>query len=149
MKLTRKCFAVINPLVEFALKTPLHFVFSDSIMLLTFTGRRSGRAYTTPVRYIRSNCVIRCFTSKRTRWWRNLSGSAKVTLIVAGERITCTAATISDDPEVIRPALCAYLHSFPQDAVYHNVRLNEDKTPNATDLVGAAHTAVLIEARIG
>ena len=148
MRLTRKWFAVINPLMALALRSPLHFLFSDNIMLLTFTGRSSGRAYTTPVRYIRGNGAIRCFTSQRTRWWRNMIGGASVTLHVGGETKNCKAEAVFNDPKGIQPALDAYLRRFPQDAVYHNVRLNADRTPNAADLALAARTAVLIRVEL-
>ena len=148
MRLTRKWFAVINPLMTRVLRSPLHFLFSGNIMLLTFTGRGSGRIYTTPVRYIRSEDTIRCFTSQRTRWWRNMAGGARVALHVAGKTVCCMATATFDDPETVRPALDAYLRRFPQDAVYHYVRLNADRTPNTDDLARAAYTAVLIEAMI-
>ena len=148
MRLGRKWFAVINPLMALVLKSPLHFLFSGNIMLLTFTGRGSGCIYTTPVRYIRSEDTIHCFTSQRTRWWRNMAGGARVTLQVAGKTVSCMAIAIFDDPETVRPALEIYLRRFPQDAVYHYVRLNADVTLNTDDLARAAHSAVLIEAMI-
>ena len=42
-----------NPLVLLLLRSPLRVAMSNSTMLLTFTGRKSGRTYTTPVNYVR------------------------------------------------------------------------------------------------
>ena len=77
-----------------------------------------------------------------------MAGGARVTLQVGGKTVSCTATATFDDPETVRPALDIYLRRFPQDAVYHYVRLKADGTPNADDLARAAHNAVLIEAMI-
>ena len=42
-----------NPIVAAILRSPLHAAMSNSTMLLTFSGRKSGRTYTTPVNYVR------------------------------------------------------------------------------------------------
>jgi hypothetical protein len=42
---------MINPVVIPLLKSPLHGLMSADVMLVTLTGRRSGRTYTRPVSY--------------------------------------------------------------------------------------------------
>jgi deazaflavin-dependent oxidoreductase (nitroreductase family) len=56
-------------------------------MLITFTGRKSGKVYTTPVEYRRvENTVI--FSSQRNRvWWKNLQDNAGVTLRIKGRKV--------------------------------------------------------------
>ena len=48
-------FAILNravsPLVEWLLRSPLHWPASRRLVLITYTGRGSGRPYTIPVRY--------------------------------------------------------------------------------------------------
>lgn len=39
----KPAFRVINPLMEALLRSPLHGLVSDSLLLVTFTGRKSGR----------------------------------------------------------------------------------------------------------
>src|SRR5438105_11998436 len=41
-----------SPFVRFVLATPLHRIMSSQLMLLRFTGRKTGRSYTTPVGYV-------------------------------------------------------------------------------------------------
>src|SRR5438552_2851229 len=41
-----------SPFVRFVLATPLHRIMSSGLMLLRFTGRKTGRYYTTPVSYV-------------------------------------------------------------------------------------------------
>lgn len=147
MRLPEPLFVLINPTMRLLLRSPLHFLVSSSLMLISFTGRRSGRRYTTPVRYVRAGEIIRCFTTRDTQWWRNLKGGADVSLRVRGRDLPCQAVAIDDDPVRTRAALASYLRDFPQDAAYHDVRLGAGRIPEPADLERAAHHAVLVEAR--
>ena len=147
MRLPEPLFVLINPLMRVLLRSPLHFLLSGSLMLITFTGRRSGRRFTTPVRYLRVDGVVRCFTAASNRWWRNLRDGATVTLLIAGQQARYQALAIADDPPRIRAALQHYLALFPADAAYHEIRLNRDRTPVAEDLERASHEAVVVEMR--
>ena len=148
MRLPEPLFLVINPIMRALLRSPLHFVLSSSLMLISFTGRQSGRHYTTPVRYVRVDGAVRCFTSAKNRWWRNLRGGATVSLLIAGKEAQYQAQVINDDPPRIRAALQHYLSLFPADAAYHEIRLNRDRTLVAADLERASHEAVVVEARL-
>ena len=41
----------VNQAMKLVLRSPVHGMVSNSIMLITFTGRKSGKAYTTPVSF--------------------------------------------------------------------------------------------------
>ena len=116
-------------------------------MLITFTGRKSQRKFTTPVRYVLVDGVIRCFTSATTLWWRNLKGGSEVMLRVAGKEAWYRADAIFDEPERIESALIHYLALFPQDAAYHDIGLNKDRSLNEQDLARAAREVIVVEAR--
>jgi deazaflavin-dependent oxidoreductase (nitroreductase family) len=148
MRLPEPLFVVINPVMRTLLRSPLHFLWSRSLMLITFTGRKSGRRYTTPVRYVRLDGIVRCFTSSENLWWRNLRGGAVVSLRIEGRERSYHATAIDDDPPRIRAALQHYLALFPQDAAYHGIRLNPDKSLLAGDLERASRDAVVVEARL-
>lgn len=145
MRLPEPLFVLINPMMRLLLRSPLHGLVSGSLMLITFTGRRSGRRYTTPVRYIRRGDAIRCFSSSETRWWRNLRGGAEVTLRIRGRDATYHAVALHDDPAQLRAALEDYLAEFPQDAAYHDIRRSKNGL-DAGDLERAAREAVMVEA---
>jgi len=115
-------------------------------MLLTFKGRKSGRIFTTPVRYLRHEGKIRCFTASSNQWWRNLRGGTDVSLRVGGRDVQCHAEAIADDPRRIRPALEDFLSQFPQDAAYYNVQLDDRRRGLASDLDQAATRTVMVEA---
>ena len=58
-------YRIANPTVGAILRSPLHGVMSGSLLLLTFTGRRSGRRITTPVGYQREGDTLRLLTNAR------------------------------------------------------------------------------------
>ena len=147
MRLPEPLFVVINPTMRLLLRSPLHVLVSGSLMLITYTGRRSGRRYSTPVRYLRRGDVIRCFTTTESRWWRNLRDGAEVSLRIRGHEARYHARAIHDDAARVRAGLEDYFAQFPQDAAYHAVRLAAGRRPDPADLARAAQHAVMVEAR--
>jgi hypothetical protein len=147
MKLPEPFFRVINPIMRMLLRSPLHFFWSKSLMLITFTGRKSNKKFTTPVRYIRAGSSIRCFTAAENQWWRNMRGGADVILRIQGKDAHYHASAIFDDPARIRQGLEDYLNIFPQDAAYHDIRLTRDKGLVSEDLDRASTLAVIVEAQ--
>lgn len=77
--------AIMNRLIGLVLRSPLHGVLSNNLMLLTFTGRTSGQQFTTPVTYTRDGNQLTVFSSNP--WWKNLRGGALVTLRIKGRRL--------------------------------------------------------------
>jgi deazaflavin-dependent oxidoreductase (nitroreductase family) len=128
------------------LRSPAHWLLSDSLMLITFTGRKSGKQFTTPVRYIQSGDTVRCFTAAENQWWRNLRSAARVRLLINGQLGDYEAQAIFDNPADIKLQLQSYLRLYPQDAAYHEIRLNKDKSLNEQDLEQAARNAIVVEA---
>jgi len=78
---------------------------SKTVMLITITGRKSGRQYNIPVSYIRDGDTITAETSRDRIWWRNLRGGAHVSLLVRGRVLKGIAATEETDLRVIAIAL--------------------------------------------
>jgi deazaflavin-dependent oxidoreductase (nitroreductase family) len=115
-------------------------------MLITFTGRKSGKMFTTPVRYIEIGRTIRCFTSKESQWWRNIRGGADVVLRIRGKDFQYNAVAIDNNTEEVKKCLASYLEMYPQDAAYHHIKMNKDKTLVAEDLERASYNAIVVEA---
>jgi deazaflavin-dependent oxidoreductase (nitroreductase family) len=132
--------------MRFLLRSPIHALWSGSLMLITFTGRKSGKQFTTPVRYIKKGDKVRCFTAAENQWWRNLRSGASVSLLIKGQSTDYQAQAVFDDPVDIKKQLVAYLGMFPQDAAYHDIRLNKDKSLDEQDLEHASRHAVVVEA---
>jgi deazaflavin-dependent oxidoreductase (nitroreductase family) len=147
MRLPESLFVIINPTVRLLLQSPLHRLMSKSLMLITFTGRNSGQSYTTPVRYMRYQGAICCFSTAGNKWWRNLRGGAEVTLRVEGKTSQYHAIAIESQPAQIRAALLQLFSKFPQDAPYYDVKINRDGAPKPEDLDLAAQNTVMVQAR--
>jgi len=76
----------LNPLVCWLLRSPLHFVASPGLLLLTLTGRRSGRRHSFPVGYQRDGEVLTVMVSEAPskQWWQNLREPAPVEVVLRG-----------------------------------------------------------------
>lgn len=96
-----------NPVMIPLLKSPLHGFVSDHLMLVTFTGRKSGKRYSTPVEYKREGDTIMFYTRKERRWWKNLEGGAALTVRVQGHDIQVVPEALLDDRESVGDALAA------------------------------------------
>jgi deazaflavin-dependent oxidoreductase (nitroreductase family) len=84
-----------NQWVIWLLRSPLHGVLSRGLLLITVTGRKSGRRYTTPVEYrLEADCVTIISRQGRT-WWKNITGGAPVTLHLRGRDVRGQAAILS------------------------------------------------------
>lgn len=147
MKIPEPLFVIVNPAMRLLLCSPLHFMMSSSVLLITYEGRRSGRRFTTPLRYVRDGDVVRCFTSGDTQWWRNLQGGREVRLRVRGNNARYLARVVEEDTETTRAQLASYLEQFPGDAGYHGVGLDGNRKPLAEDLDRAARDSKVVEAR--
>jgi deazaflavin-dependent oxidoreductase (nitroreductase family) len=63
----------LNPMVSAILQSPLHWLLSPGLMLITVTGRKSGRRYTIPVGYHDAGdaIVVMVGEAPSKQWWRN------------------------------------------------------------------------------
>lgn len=83
-----------NPVVRAVLRSPAHRLLSGGLLLLTYTGRRSGAAYTIPVGYRRDGTALLITVGwpERKLWWRSLrEPGAAVTARVRGEDVPMRA----------------------------------------------------------
>jgi hypothetical protein len=132
----------VNTLMKGLLRSPLHRVVSKSTMLMTVTGRRTGKRYVVVVRYVRDSEHIVCYTD--SKWWINLRGGAPVQMLIAGRKVSGVAAPVEDRARVAR-GLSQFLHAVPGDSKYYGVRRGEDGAPNAEDIVAAAQYTTMVK----
>lgn len=111
-----KVIRVFNPLVAAILRSPAHRLVSGALLLLTVTGRRSGRRFTFPVMYARDGADILVFVGMHAQkqWWRNLRGGAEVVARVRGDEAVWHAELLEGDREALAAPLAAYLRRFPK-----------------------------------
>jgi deazaflavin-dependent oxidoreductase (nitroreductase family) len=87
---------VMNAVMKPLLRSPFHFLVSSWCMLITVTGRKTGKQYTTPVYYRCEGNIFRFFSGRNLRWVKNLDGGARVTVRLRGKDISATAAPCTD-----------------------------------------------------
>jgi deazaflavin-dependent oxidoreductase (nitroreductase family) len=142
--------AAVPPLVtsvmKFLLRSPAHGVVSKMVLLITFTGRKSGKTYTTPVDYSQDGDQVFIFT--HANWWKNLRGGAPVTLRLRGREVHGMAEPVADDKQAVAAGLTAHLRKVPSDAKYYAVALDERGNPSAEDIELAVQKVVMIRVRL-
>lgn len=97
-------------------------VMGPNVLLLTSTGRRSGKPRTTPVIYVRTDSGFVVSSEnygqqKRAAWPLNLDANPEATVQVGAQRIPCRARRLSDHEAarywerllVVLPAHATYL----------------------------------------
>jgi deazaflavin-dependent oxidoreductase (nitroreductase family) len=130
-----------NDFVSFFLRTPLH-VFLGNTMLITVTGSKTGRKYSTPVGFYREGDVLWVISSRDRTWWRNVKNGANVSLLLKGKTISAFAeAEMNED--AIEKRLLEYIHRIPISARSFGVRM-ENKTPNKQDIARLAKDRLFV-----
>jgi deazaflavin-dependent oxidoreductase (nitroreductase family) len=133
--------------MKWILRSPLHGMLSKNTMLVTVTGRKSGKPITTPVSYVRIGDVLSVTSFRHRTWWRNLRGSAPVTIRLQGQDLRATGEVIEDEAGVAA-GLMAHLQKVPEYARYYQVNLDSGGQPDATDILRTAKDKVVILIRL-
>ena len=118
-----------NDFMSWVLRSPLHGMLSKSTMLITVTGCRTGKKYTTPVEYYDQGGYLWVITSRNRTWWRNVRGGAEASLLLKRKSVTAFAETILDEAKV-EAQLREYVRRMPISAralgLLENNALNEE-----------------------
>jgi len=144
MKLSR----LYNPFMRWLLRSPLHGLISNSTMLVTYAGRKSGKSYTVPVGYVRDGDVFLTTSLRDRTWWRNLHHGAPVTLRVKGQDLKGAGEAIADDDQSVAQSFVQYLRIAPQNAKYFDVDLDADGHPLPSDVARAVQSRVVVRFQV-
>jgi hypothetical protein len=87
----------VNTIATTVLRSPLYGLLSHNTLLLSFQGRRSGKFYTIPLRYVQEGETLLCFTRRGNTWWKNLRVSTQVTVDLRGRSEPAVASAVADD----------------------------------------------------
>jgi len=82
------------------LSLPFATPISANLMLVYYTGRKTGKAYRQPVSYVRDGDTL--LTPGGGRWTLNLAGGRPVRLRLRGREVAARADLVSDAAEVER-----------------------------------------------
>jgi len=164
-----------NSIIKFLLLSPLHGFASKDILLLEYTGRRSGKKIIVPLSYIREELATGAVESgenneknkggesdsrdvaheadylilslRRRTWWRNLRGGVPVRLRVRGKWIPGIGEAI-EDKEKAAHDLGLYIQKQTYLAKYFEVRMDEGK-PAPEDLAREVEKRLMVRVHPG
>ena len=137
---------IVNQTMKFILRSPMHGVVSKSILLISFTGRKSGKTYTTPVSYSQTGDQVRIFT--HADWWKNLRSGAPVTLRLRGRELKGLAEPVAEDKQAVASGLAAHLRKVTSDARYYGVTFDYGGSPRADEVAKAVQSVVMIRVQL-
>ena len=132
-----------NPIMIWLLKSPLHGIVSKGVMLVTVTGRKSGRTISTPTNYLRDGDTLWVISWRDRKWWRNLRGGAQVRVLLAGKSVRGRGEVI-EEGKAVAQSLYDYYSKAPKIARYVGVGLDTAGLPILADCERAAEKMVMI-----
>lgn len=137
-----------NKIIIWILSSPLHWLLSESIMLVKYRGRRTQKRYETPVNYVRDDNIFYVISLRSRTWWKNLRGGQPVVVRVRGRELEGFGEVHEDDAGVAS-GLTEILQRAPRYAKYLRVGLSSDGRPKPEDVTRAAGERVVIRIAAG
>ena len=136
-----------NGIITWVLRSPLHIFASNTMILIRYQGRKSGKTYIIPVNYFTINDqeseVLISTSFRQRKWWRNLGGGAPVSIYLQGRTLSAIAEVIEDD-EGVASNLEKLFSKSPKIAHYMGVHLSPDGQPIDLEVKKAASSRVII-----
>ena len=136
----------LNPAVAWLLRSPLHPLLGWGLMLVTITGRRSGRVYTIPVGYQRDGDALVVLVSKpaRKQWWRNYRERRPIGVWLRGRGAHGHAVVVAPGSSAFRDAIERTLRRVPGLGRQFGIAYDRRAGLTAAQLDVVAHAAVVV-----
>jgi hypothetical protein len=137
---------LLNPVMRVLLRSPLHRLASRQFMLLTVTGRRSGRTYTVPVGRHESDETLVVYAAGG--WRKNLRGGAPVRVVLDGLERT-GYAELEEDPDRVAQAYKTRLDELGVgEARTLGLKVNGGRSPTAEEIKPVAAERAIATIRL-
>lgn len=138
----------MRPMMAWLLRSPLHAALSRDVLLLTYRGRRTGRAYALPLYYVEHGGRLYLCTHD-SHWWRNLRDGAPVELHLRGRRVQASPCVLAPDSAEALDGLRAFLTRYPRTgALLYNVRNDAAQRPLEGDLAREVRHSVVVRMEV-
>jgi len=135
----------MNWIMATLLRLPLlHRVISHTLLLIAFTGRKSGKPYMTPVGYHREGNTITILTKRFRHWWHNFEQPALVHLWIAGRKQSGQAVALTD-PDILIPIITHIVEAHPREAEIYNIKRLANGKPDPASVRELAPRVVIIQ----
>jgi deazaflavin-dependent oxidoreductase (nitroreductase family) len=135
-----------NTFISWVLRSPFHGLLSNGTMLITVTGRKTGKKYTTPVGYYQQDGYLWILTSRDRQWWRNVKNGAKVSLLLKRKPVQGFAEA-ELDAQAVEARMFEYIKHVPMAVKPLGIRM-ENNTANAEDVARAARDRLFVKIKI-
>ena len=135
-----------NPLMKLMLRSRWHWNASGELMLITVTGRKTGKRYTTPVNYVQERHVLSVLSHAHRTWWRNLRGGAPVKVLLRG-RIEEGIGYAYEGADAV-DRFYRHLQLMPKFAPLFDVEVDAEGQPLRASAEKAAVGKVMVEIRL-
>jgi len=135
-----------NDFMAWVLRSPFHGMLSNGMMLITITGRKTGKKYTTPVGYYREGNSLWVITSRDRTWWKNLCGGADVGLLLKRKQVS-GFAELELDESAVQARLGDYVKHIPQAAKPMGIRVQNGQA-NAEDVARVAQDRLFVKVKL-
>ena len=136
-----------NWFMSWLLRSPFHRLISGSILLITYTGRRSGSQFSAPLNYVRDGKTLWVTSVRERTWWRNFMEKYTIQLLLEREEIAGYGQAITETEKLIQ-AFNEFFRLSPSSARIFKVDLEDDGTPNQEDLERIVTERVLVRIQI-
>src|SRR5215469_2968556 len=100
MRRRARTMRAVNVPMRAVLGLPFPTPLSANLMLISYTGRKTGKAYRQPVSYARDGEML--LTPGGGRWTLNLAGGRPVRIRLRGRQVAARAELVTDAAEVER-----------------------------------------------
>lgn len=118
-----RLMGVFNVVPRLILRSPLHGVMSGRLLLLTVTGRKTGRSYTIPVSYVEDGDAL--LVGAGAPWVKNLRDGVPVSVWLRGKERLVSPEVIRDPAELARLSEII-LRVNPTWGRFNNLRFGPD-----------------------
>lgn len=135
-----------NNFMAWILRSPFHGMLSKGMMLITVTGRKTGKKITTPIGYYEDGGYLWTVTSRDRTWWKNLQGGAEVLLHFKGKDVRAFSETDLNE-ESVKARMVDFLIHVPQAARSFGIRV-ENKLPNAEDVARISKDRLFVKTKL-
>ena len=135
---------LINPVVAFLARSPLHFLISHQVLVIQFKGRKSGKQYLVPVSYHEHESSYTCVTLRSNIWWRNLKEVSHTKIWLKGTLKNAQIDLEFNNDQIVENTLRDLVTNNRVDAYFAKIKLNKDGSPHSDYLIqaGKIHTVL-------
>jgi deazaflavin-dependent oxidoreductase (nitroreductase family) len=128
----------MNAAVRAMLRTPgLRRVLGKMFAIITVTGSKTGRRYSTPVQPFRRGEDWVVLSQRTRKWWRNIAAQPRVELLMQGKTIVGRAVVAEE--EQAHSVLSDCLRDNPRVATFYGV------APDGTGRIDPADVTQLLD----